>query len=108
MTAPIRRFRIRGSRVLRLGLAGVVLAAAVIVGLELTSGPSTYRINAVYASAPGLFPGAAVDVLGVPVGTVTSVTNVADRVEVGLQVRQGAKIPATADASLVAPELLGQ
>jgi virulence factor Mce-like protein len=108
MTARIRRFRIPGSRVLRLGLAVVVLAAAVIIGLELTSGPSTYRINAVYASAPGLFPGAAVDVLGVPVGTVTSVTNVADRVEVGLQVRQGAKIPATAYASLVAPEVLGQ
>jgi phospholipid/cholesterol/gamma-HCH transport system substrate-binding protein len=97
-----------GARVLRLALAATVLAAAVIVGLELTGGPSTYRINAVYAAAPGLFPGAAVDVLGVPVGTVTSVTNVANRVEVGLQVRQGAKIPATAYASLVAPEVLGQ
>ena len=57
-------------------------------------GPSTYRINAVYASAPGLFPGAAVDVLGVPVGTVTSVKNVANRVEVGMQVRSGTRIPA--------------
>src|ERR1700678_3548028 len=99
MTARIPRLRIRGSRPIRLGLAGIVLAAAVIVGLEVTSVPSTYRINAVYASAPGLFPGAAVDVLGVPVGTVTSVTNVADRVEVGMELHSSARIPATADAS---------
>jgi virulence factor Mce-like protein len=44
----------------------------------------------------------------VPVGTVTSVTNVADRVEVGMELHSSARIPATADASLVAPELLGQ
>ena len=84
------------------------MIAAIAVGLDVTSGPSSYRINAVYSSAPGLFPGAAVDVLGVPVGTVTSVTNVADKVEVGMELHSGARIPTAADASLVAPELLGQ
>ncbi len=84
------------------------MIAAIAVGLDVTRGPSSYRINAVYSSAPGLFPGAAVDVLGVPVGTVTSVTNVADKVEVGMELHSGARIPTAADASLVAPELLGQ
>lgn len=97
-----------GSSLSRSVLAGVLVIAAIAVGLDVTSGPSSYRINAVYSSAPGLFPGAAVDVLGVPVGTVTSVTNVADKVEVGMELHSGARIPTAADASLVAPELLGQ
>jgi phospholipid/cholesterol/gamma-HCH transport system substrate-binding protein len=96
------------SRPSRSVFAAVLVVAVVAVGIAVTRGPSSYRINAVYASAPGLFPGAAVDVLGVPVGTVTSVTNVADRVEVGMELHSSARIPATADASLVAPELLGQ
>jgi phospholipid/cholesterol/gamma-HCH transport system substrate-binding protein len=97
-----------GSRHSRSVLAGVLVIAAIAVGLDVTRGASSYRINAVYSSAPGLFPGAAVDVLGVPVGTVTSVTNVADKVEVGMELHSGARIPTAADASLVAPELLGQ
>jgi phospholipid/cholesterol/gamma-HCH transport system substrate-binding protein len=100
--------RLLPSKLVRSVIAGVLVIAAVVVGLDLTSGTSTYRLNAVYASAPGLFPGAAVDILGVPVGTVTSVTNVDDHVDVGMQVRSGARIPSSADASLVAPEVLGQ
>jgi phospholipid/cholesterol/gamma-HCH transport system substrate-binding protein len=96
------------SRLTRSILAGVLVIGAVAVGIDVTRGPSSYRVNAVYASAPGLFPGAAVDVLGVPVGTVTSVTNVDDKVEVGMDLHSGTRIPAIADASLVAPELLGQ
>ena len=34
--------------------------------------------------------------------------NVADKVEVGMELHSGARIPTAADASLVAPELLGQ
>ena len=51
-----------------------------IVGVEVTKGTPTYPINVVYSSAPGLFTGAAVDVLGVKVGTVTNVQNVGDKV----------------------------
>jgi virulence factor Mce-like protein len=96
------------SRYVRLGTAVVVLAAGIIVGVNVTRASATYPLNAVYSSAPGLFPGAAVDVLGVPVGTVTSVTNVQNQVDVVMQVRAGTKIPAGAFASLVAPEVLGQ
>ncbi len=96
------------SKVLRLALAGVVLVAGAVAAVDFTRGPSTYRINAVYASAPGLFPGAAVDVLGVPVGTVTSVVNVGDRVEVGMAVHSTTHIPSSVVAALVAPQVLGQ
>jgi len=81
---------------------------AVVVGVQVTSAAATYPLNAVYASAPGLFPGAAVDVLGVPVGTVTAVKNVDNQVDVEMQVHDGTKVPAGAVASLVAPEVLGQ
>jgi virulence factor Mce-like protein len=96
------------SKVLRFALAGVVLVAGAVVVVDFLKGPSTYRINAVYTSAPGLFPGAAVDVLGVPVGTVTSVKNVGDRVEVGMAVHSTTRIPSSVVAALVAPQVLGQ
>ena len=96
------------SKVLRFAVAGVVLIAAVAVVFEVTKSAATYPVNVVYRTAPGLFPGAAVDVLGVPVGTVTSVKNVEDRVEVVLRVKDTTKIPSAAVASLVAPEVLGQ
>ena len=88
-------------------VAAVVIVAAVAVGVEVTKGASTYPINVVYSSAPGLFTGAAVDVLGVQVGTVTNVQNVSDKVDVTLAVDQGTHIPSAAFASLVAPQLLG-
>jgi phospholipid/cholesterol/gamma-HCH transport system substrate-binding protein len=95
------------SKVARFAVAGVVIVAGVIIGVEVTKGAPTYSINVVYSSAPGLFTGAAVDVLGVKVGTVTGVQNVGDKVDVTLAVDQGTQIPSTAFASLVAPQLLG-
>jgi phospholipid/cholesterol/gamma-HCH transport system substrate-binding protein len=96
------------SKWVRLGLAAVVVAAGVFLGVVETEGTPTYPLHAVYSSAPGLFPGAAVDVLGVKVGTVTTVKNVGNTVEVGMAINQGTHIPARAVASLVAPQLLGQ
>jgi phospholipid/cholesterol/gamma-HCH transport system substrate-binding protein len=95
------------SKVTRFAVAAVVIVAGVVVGVEVTKGPATYPINVVYASAPGLFTGAAVDVLGVKVGTVTNVQNVGDKVDVTLAVDQGTRIPSSAFASLVAAQLLG-
>jgi phospholipid/cholesterol/gamma-HCH transport system substrate-binding protein len=99
--------RIFTSKVFRFAVAGVVIVAGVIVGIEVTKGTPTYPVNVVYTSAPGLFNGAAVDVLGVKVGTVTNVVNVGNKVHVTLAVDQGTKIPTSAFASLVAPQLLG-
>lgn len=89
----------------------LVLAAVVAAGLLAAAdagGTATYPLSADFAQAPGLFPGAAVEVLGVPVGTVTSVRNVGDEVTVGLAIDHGRAIPAAATASLVSPEILGE
>ncbi len=99
--------RILTSKVFTFVVATVVIVAGVIFGIQVTNGAPTYPINVVYSSAPGLFTGAAVDVLGVKVGSVTNVQNVGDTVHVTLAVNQGTKIPASAFASLVAPQLLG-
>ncbi|MGH8982037.1 MAG: MCE family protein, partial [Acidimicrobiales bacterium] len=88
--------------------AAVVVLAGCLVGVEVSSGPTTYPVQAVFARAPGLFPGAAVEVVGVPVGTVTSVRNVGDEVRVGLAIDHGRAIPALARAALVSPEILGE
>lgn len=89
-------------------LAALVVAAGSLVGVEVAGGTPTYPVTAVFAQAPGLFPGAAVEVLGVPVGTVTSVRTLGDEVVVGLAVDRGRPVPARAEASLVSPEILGE
>ena len=99
---------IAASRVLRWGLAVVILAAATLVAIDVVRGPATYPLTAVFAKAPGLFPGASVEVLGVPAGTVSSVKNVGEAVVVGMVVDDGRMIPATATASLASPQLLGE
>ncbi len=81
--------------------------AGVLTAVDVTKGPATYPLNVVYPNAPGLFTGAAVDVLGVKVGTVTQVQNVGDKVHVTLAVNDGTKVPSGAFASLVAAQLLG-
>jgi virulence factor Mce-like protein len=99
--------RILHSKPFTFVVAAIVIVAAVVVGVEVTKGAPTYQLNVVYSSAPGLFTGAAVDVLGVKVGSVTNVQNVGDKVHVTLAVNQGTKIPSAAFASLVQPQLLG-
>jgi|GEM_PF-1102562 len=97
-----------GRRPWRWAAAALVVAAATLAGVEATSGPTTYPVVARFAQAPGLFPGAAVEVLGVPVGTVTSVKNSGDEVVVTLAIDRGHELPADVRASLVSPEILGE
>jgi phospholipid/cholesterol/gamma-HCH transport system substrate-binding protein len=95
------------AKAIRIATLCAVLVAGLLVTVGLLRSTPTYPINVNYSSAPGLFTGAAVDVLGVKVGTVTQVRNVGDKVHVVLAVDQGTKVPAGAFASLVAPQLLG-
>ncbi|MGH8996389.1 MAG: MCE family protein [Acidimicrobiales bacterium] len=100
------------SSVPRRGLWPILLLAALVVaavvGFEVSGGTATFPMTAVFAKTPGLFPGAAVNLLGVKVGTVTSVRNVGDAVVVGMVVNKADAVPATAIASFESPTLLGQ
>ena len=94
--------RIRG-----LVTAGIVLALA--AGL-LAVGPGwdtvafwrhpTTTITAHFTRAVGLYPGSQVRVLGVPVGTVRSVTPEGTTVRVVLDVDADQKVPADAKAAV--------
>jgi phospholipid/cholesterol/gamma-HCH transport system substrate-binding protein len=86
----------------------VALVALIVGGMVVlaTSGPSTMTVSARFASAPGLFPGNAVDVLGMPVGSVTKITPGPTYVTVAMQVPTGTPIPAHAEALIMAPQVV--
>jgi phospholipid/cholesterol/gamma-HCH transport system substrate-binding protein len=97
----------------RLLTAGIVLVLA--AGL-LAVGPGwdtvafwrhpTTTITAHFTRAVGLYPGSQVRVLGVPVGTVRSVTPEGTTVRVVLDVDADQKVPADAKAAVMSPSLV--
>lgn len=99
-------------RLLRTKLAAPVvlaaLAAAGGLGLSACGGPSNYPLTALFSSAEGLFPGNAVDVLGVARGTVTKVTPENGYVKVDMSIDGSQRLPAKVLASLTTPQLLGE
>ncbi|HYO19362.1 MAG TPA: MCE family protein [Dermatophilaceae bacterium] len=115
---PVDRLavRIAGARARRAGprtitLFGRALAAAVVVAVIATAfvlWPRTEKMHGtgIFARAVGLYPGSDVRVLGVPIGTVTSVTPQGDRVAVEFEYDGAIKLPAAAKAAVVAPSLV--
>ncbi|MHB8682521.1 MAG: MCE family protein [Acidimicrobiales bacterium] len=87
-------------------LGGLALVGATT--LAACGGPSAYTVTAVFPSAEGLFPGNAVEVLGVARGSVTKVTPEAGRVTVVLTIDGDQALPASVHATLVNPQLLGE
>lgn len=111
MSAPARtngRFlaALRRWRWSALGLA--TLAAAGGIGLSACSGQPDYGVTAMFSSADGLFAGNAVEVLGVPEGTVTTVTPENGVVVVKMSIHGSEALPALVRATLTTPEILGE
>ncbi len=93
---------------LLVGAGAAVVAVALVLGGVLvlrTLRPAT-KVSAYFAETIGVYPGSTVRVLGVPVGTVDSVTPVGTRVRVDLTLSPGVKIPASAGAVVVAPSVV--
>ena len=82
------------------GLAGSVLSAC--------GAPASYPVTAMFPSAEGLFPGNAVQVLGVQRGSVTSVTPENGVVVVHMTIDGAQSLPADVRAALTTPQLLGE
>jgi phospholipid/cholesterol/gamma-HCH transport system substrate-binding protein len=100
----MRRFSLR----VRLVVAGVV-AVLVLSGIAfaLTSGgESTMTISARFATAPGLFVGNQVKILGMRVGRVTSVMPGPTYVTVQMVIPSSMKIPSDAQAFIMAPNIV--
>ncbi|MDA8186303.1 MAG: MCE family protein [Actinomycetota bacterium] len=101
-----------GSTLGRVSRGAVLLGALVFGGLGLSAcvvgGSSTYPVDAVFSSGPGVFTGNQVDVLGVPVGTVTAVRDAGSAVVVRMAISSKTVLPSGVEASLVTPEILGE
>lgn len=64
------------------------------------------RLSAMLTTAIGVYPGADVRVLGVPVGRVDAVTPQGDLVKIDFHVDGGVQVPADARAAVVAPTVV--
>lgn len=99
----------RGTTRLRLAALALAVAAtvvALVVGARAVTATPTMTIRADFSEAPGIYQGNHVDVLGIPVGTVTAVHAGAAHAVVTMVVPRSLKVPATADAVLMAPDVV--
>jgi phospholipid/cholesterol/gamma-HCH transport system substrate-binding protein len=89
------------------GTMGVVVAL-IVAGLVVwaTSGPSETTITAQFATAPGLYVGNQVRILGIPVGSIKSITPGPSYVTVVMEVTSSTAIPANAQAFIMAPQVV--
>ncbi|MUL74546.1 MCE family protein [Mycolicibacterium sp. CBMA 226] len=68
--------------------------------------PRPLTISGDFTSAVGLYPGDAVKVAGVPVGTITAITSGRGSTKITMTVNRDVDIPADAAAVIVAPNLV--
>lgn len=87
--------------------AGAALVAVgLIIGGLLVFRAHGKQVTAYFAETIGVYPGSTVRVLGVPVGTVNSVTPDGTRVKVVMTLNPGVAVPANASALIVAPSVV--
>jgi virulence factor Mce-like protein len=86
-------------------LVGIALVAtAVVVGVRLLR--QTTEVTADFDAAVGLYPGSDVQVLGVPVGRVTAVDPLGEKVRVTMEIDEDHQVAADTGAVIVAPTLV--
>jgi len=92
-------------KVNKIAASAVVLALVATVFVLWPRQDKTH-VTGMFSRAVGLYPGSDVRVLGVPIGTVTSVTPKGDQVAVEFEYDAAVKVPASAKAAVVAPSLV--
>jgi phospholipid/cholesterol/gamma-HCH transport system substrate-binding protein len=94
------------SRWLRYGVI-TALVVALIGGLYvLWPRVGTHTVVGYFTSATGLYPGDDVRVVGVPVGSVESISPEVDAVKITMRVQDSVKLPADARALVIAPNIV--
>ena len=91
---------------IRVLVATLVLAVVAVVAVYTLTGASDKKVTANFASGVGVYPGTPVKVLGIQVGTVTKVKPMGDSVLVDMTYGSKYKLPAGAQAYLVANSLV--
>lgn len=87
-------------------VAGILVVAVVAAAVVFWPRPEPVRVTADFVRAVGLFPGSDVRILGVRVGTVTSVEPQGEKVRVAFEFTPEHPVPADAQAAVVAPSLV--
>lgn len=103
MTITSTGFRNTAMRRTLVGVLVAMLAAGIYLVWPATRG---HTIVAYFPSAVGLYPADDVRVAGVPVGRIDSIEPRADDVKVTMTINPGIKIPADADAIVIAPNIV--
>jgi phospholipid/cholesterol/gamma-HCH transport system substrate-binding protein len=94
-------------RVLALGVAILVVIAAVGGFLWLHSSSKSTHVTAEFTRVVGVYTGSSVRILGVPVGKVTKITPHGKAVTVEMTVSGKYKLPADVSAAVVPPSIVG-
>lgn len=95
---------IRLRRILAVGVAGLLLGG--LIAWIAWPGPAQITLTAQFTTAPGLYAGNTVDILGMPVGHVTGIHPGPSYVTVTMTVPRSTRIPATAKAIIMAPNVV--
>jgi len=88
------------------GVGAALVALALIIGGLLVFRAHGKQVTAYFSETIGVYPGSTVRVLGVPVGTVNSVTPDGAKVKVVMTLNSGVAVPANASALIVAPSVV--
>ncbi|HEX7354630.1 MAG TPA: MCE family protein [Mycobacteriales bacterium] len=94
------------ARPLSAGLTVVVLGIAVLVYFLATGNTKMKHLTVYFPSTIGIYTGSSVRVLGVPVGTVDSVTPLGTTVKVTLSYKASVPVPASAGVAQVTPSVV--
>lgn len=95
------RLSLRSTLLVVLGV--LVLAAAATL---VTDRPPQKSLTAYFTQTPGLYAGDPVEILGVPVGAIDSITPEPGQVRVVLHYAASISVPASAQAAIISPTLV--
>lgn len=96
----------RRNKILR-NSAIAVLVVALIGGIYLIwPGRTGDKVIAYFSSAVGIYPGDDVRIVGVPVGTITSITPQPDAVKIEMELKHGVHLPADPAAVILSPNIV--
>lgn len=84
----------------------MAVAGVLVLGIRAVTSTPMHTVTADFTEAPGVYVGNHVDVLGIPVGSVTAVTPHPAYVSVVMKVDADIKVPAHAIAALMAPDIV--
>ena len=93
-------------RLLVIGIVVMIVVGSVALAFKPRANEGSIEVTAMFTKTIGLFPSSRVDVLGVSIGRVVSVTPVGNDVKVVMRIDKTRKVPADARATIVPISLI--